>query len=144
MVMHWFQWIASGRFAMYDYGMRENLRRYGQPKPPEYDLSKVTAKVVNFWSDNDWISTPQVSPTSARVVAYACDKHVGKYAGEYTDRKLKIVNLQDVQRTVRSLRNVQNNIHVNRTEWNHFDYALGKDADLYIYDNVIKIIDQFK
>ena len=48
----------------YNYGAKENLRRYGQREPWIYDLKRVTAPVYIYYGDNDLISTPKVSPYS--------------------------------------------------------------------------------
>lgn len=45
----------SGKFRQYDYGRNENIARYGQPQPPDYDLSKVTCPVYIYYADNDWL-----------------------------------------------------------------------------------------
>jgi len=45
-------------FIRYDYGTEGNLKRYGQEKPPAYDLSLVTAPVYLFWGENDLLTTP--------------------------------------------------------------------------------------
>lgn len=46
---------------MYDYGKRQNREKYGQDTPPVYSIDKVTAPVAAYWSENDWLSAPQVS-----------------------------------------------------------------------------------
>lgn len=51
---HYAQLIQSRRFQKYDYGWLKNLRLYGQRRPPEYDLTKVTAPVALFYALNDW------------------------------------------------------------------------------------------
>nr|ACF87149.1 unknown [Zea mays] len=38
---HLFQMIRKGSFAKYDYGWWGNLRRYGQLRPPSFDLSSI-------------------------------------------------------------------------------------------------------
>jgi len=59
-VIHFAQGINSGKFQEFDYGRYENVKRYGQEHPPEYDLTKVTAPVGLFWSDNDWLAVKAV------------------------------------------------------------------------------------
>lgn len=48
-----------GRFRQYDYGYQGNLRKYEQPTPPDYDLSKVTIPIYLFTANNDWLSSEQ-------------------------------------------------------------------------------------
>eukprot|EP00268_Persea_americana_P036356 TRINITY_DN3581_c0_g2_i2.p1 TRINITY_DN3581_c0_g2~~TRINITY_DN3581_c0_g2_i2.p1 ORF type:complete len:282 (+),score=40.15 TRINITY_DN3581_c0_g2_i2:1219-2064(+) len=38
---HLFQMIRKGDFAMYDYGLLGNLKRYGRLHPPSFDLAKI-------------------------------------------------------------------------------------------------------
>ncbi|CAI6364317.1 unnamed protein product [Macrosiphum euphorbiae] len=50
---HLLQMIKANKFQHYDLGHNKNLQKYGQPKPPEYDLRKVTSPVVLYYSKND-------------------------------------------------------------------------------------------
>jgi hypothetical protein len=61
------QCVSAGKFRKYDYGLIGNLFTYGHFSPPEYDLSKVTAKVALHYSDNDWLAAVRVSTTCQRV-----------------------------------------------------------------------------
>ncbi|KAJ8638404.1 hypothetical protein MRB53_012671 [Persea americana] len=38
---HLFQMIRKGDFAMYDYGLLGNVKRYGRLHPPSFDLAKI-------------------------------------------------------------------------------------------------------
>lgn len=41
--------VCSGEtFQAYDYGTEGNLQKYGSTKPFEYDLTKITAPVINL------------------------------------------------------------------------------------------------
>ena len=48
------------RFQRMDWGAKTNMEEYGQPTPPPYNLTKVTAPVVLFWGENDWLAAPKV------------------------------------------------------------------------------------
>lgn len=52
--------FVSGKFQQFDYGYLENLERYGQTEPPQYDLSKVTSPVALFYANNDWLVSEKV------------------------------------------------------------------------------------
>lgn len=45
-----------GYFRKYDFGWFDNLWIYGSLSPPDYDLSKISAPVALFYSDNDWLA----------------------------------------------------------------------------------------
>lgn len=51
----------ADKFQHYDMGPTKNMKKYGQPKPPEYDLRKVTSPVVLFYSKNDRVIDSGVS-----------------------------------------------------------------------------------
>lgn len=55
-IMHYIQLYSSGRFCRFDFGPDENLLRYGQESPPDYELANVTVPIVFFYSSNDWLS----------------------------------------------------------------------------------------
>lgn len=59
-LLHYSQGVNSGLFRKYNYGRAENLLRYGQETPPEYDISKITAPVALYWGQNDWLAAPAV------------------------------------------------------------------------------------
>jgi lysosomal acid lipase/cholesteryl ester hydrolase len=44
------QRINRGSFAYYDYGVKRNLKIYGQTEPPNYDLSKIDLKYIVLMS----------------------------------------------------------------------------------------------
>lgn len=59
-LIHFAQGVNSHKFRPFDYGKKENLKIYGVPEPPPYDLSKVSAPVALYWSDNDWLAAKEV------------------------------------------------------------------------------------
>ncbi|XP_071643538.1 lipase 3-like [Temnothorax longispinosus] len=52
---HFYQNIRIKDFRNYDYGIAENYKRYKQETPPSYDLKKITAPIILFYSANDVI-----------------------------------------------------------------------------------------
>ena len=64
----------------FDWGLAENLVRYGQTTPPPYTLEHVTCPVVLAWSDNDLLADPQVrrgvrgSPTPKQDTYKQCEQ----------------------------------------------------------------------
>lgn len=48
-------------FLYFDHGPAENLKRYGTPYPPEYNLTLVTAPVFLVHADSDPFAPPEVS-----------------------------------------------------------------------------------
>ncbi|PIO74355.1 hydrolase, alpha/beta domain protein [Teladorsagia circumcincta] len=58
-VMHWLQMVKKGTVAMYDYGTRENKKKYGQSEPPEYDFTKIQNPIYVYSGDEDWLADPE-------------------------------------------------------------------------------------
>nr|CAD7445006.1 unnamed protein product [Timema bartmani] len=58
-VAHIGQTVMSGRFSQFDYGRNINLKKYGRPTSPDYDLEAITAPVALYYGDNDLLITPQ-------------------------------------------------------------------------------------
>jgi len=56
-IIHYLQLKNSRTFVRYDYGVG-NMVEYGQPIPPRYNLSSITAKVAAYWGQNDILSVP--------------------------------------------------------------------------------------
>ncbi|CAL8080419.1 unnamed protein product [Orchesella dallaii] len=56
--IHFGQNILSCMFRKYDYGSRENLRRYGAVDPPEYNLGQIRTPLHLLWTEQDALVTP--------------------------------------------------------------------------------------
>lgn len=60
-MIHYAQEIKSGgKFLQYDYGTAENIKRYGAPTPPEYNITKIQVPIYMMSSVNDWLAGPEV------------------------------------------------------------------------------------
>lgn len=58
---HWQQnlnWSPQG-FKKFDYGQTTNMQVYGQPTPPDYDLTRVPGPIAFFFGTEDRLSTPE-------------------------------------------------------------------------------------
>lgn len=55
-LVHYGQGVNSGKFRQYDYGMLENLNRYGSINPPDYPLENIRCPIALHYSDNDWLA----------------------------------------------------------------------------------------
>ncbi|XP_073962572.1 lipase 3-like [Choristoneura fumiferana] len=53
---HYGQLETSKKFSKFDYGLVENLKRYGSATPPEYDFKASNVPVVMFQGLNDHIT----------------------------------------------------------------------------------------
>jgi len=40
-LLHWIQMVRHGEFAKYNYGKKENMKHYGTPQPPNYQVSNL-------------------------------------------------------------------------------------------------------
>lgn len=46
--------VQSNRYGMMDFGIEENLNRYGQRQPPDYPIGEIRSKnIALFYSEND-------------------------------------------------------------------------------------------
>jgi hypothetical protein len=62
--------LISGEFRQFDFGEEKNMELYGQPTPPQYNLSLATAPVALFHSDNDKLAPPYVRQICLRFLEY--------------------------------------------------------------------------
>jgi len=58
-VVHYAQAYKSAAFQMYDWGKEENLKRYNQTTPPQYDLSNFHVPSTLYYGGNDWLADSQ-------------------------------------------------------------------------------------
>ncbi|XP_071056613.1 lipase 3-like [Onthophagus taurus] len=56
---HYGQIYKSRRFQKFDFGPKENLKRYGFEQPPLYNISKITSPVVLMHGKTDMFADPQ-------------------------------------------------------------------------------------
>ncbi|NXC45973.1 LIPM Lipase, partial [Penelope pileata] len=47
--IHWHQVVHAGRFQAYDYGTKENMKKYNQATPPAYQIEKISTPIA-IWS----------------------------------------------------------------------------------------------
>ncbi|XP_014244550.1 lipase 1-like [Cimex lectularius] len=72
---HCMQVMHMDSLRYYDYDDAENLKRYGQTDPPEYNLSLITAPVSLHYSSQDWfVSTEKVERLTSKL-----PNVIGKY-----------------------------------------------------------------
>ncbi|XP_061720262.1 lipase 1-like [Cydia pomonella] len=55
-LLHYAQVALSKRFALFDYGPEENIKRYGFKVPPDYNLRQATMKTALIVGRNDNLS----------------------------------------------------------------------------------------
>lgn len=54
------QILVKNRFAMYDYGRKKNMKHYGQPNPPIYNLTKIKSdRMIFARGGQDKLGTPE-------------------------------------------------------------------------------------
>ena len=59
-LQHFLQLILNGgKFARMDLGPVKNMKRYGQVKPPEYNLKNVQVPTIFYVGDNDVLTKPK-------------------------------------------------------------------------------------
>lgn len=94
-VAHYAQEVESGKFQHFDFGSRENMRRYNQTTPPQYNLSNVVAPVGLLWGINDFLADPKdvarLAGSLPRVVHNVCMprpsfNHIDYIWGEDADK----------------------------------------------------------
>ncbi|NXK02205.1 LICH hydrolase, partial [Herpetotheres cachinnans] len=51
-IIHWLQLVHTDRFQAYDYGSKENMKRYNQSTPPAYEIEKISIPIA-VWSGGD-------------------------------------------------------------------------------------------
>ncbi|CAG9797859.1 unnamed protein product [Chironomus riparius] len=55
-VDHYLQSYRSGKFRKYDYGLN-NMRIYGTPEPPEYNISNIIAPIYIYRATEDYLAS---------------------------------------------------------------------------------------
>ncbi|NXK27251.1 LICH hydrolase, partial [Arenaria interpres] len=58
-VIHWHQIARAGRFQAYDYGSKENMKKYNQSAPPAYPIEKISTPVAVWSGGRDKFADPK-------------------------------------------------------------------------------------
>ncbi|NWU91770.1 LICH hydrolase, partial [Upupa epops] len=58
-VFHWHQIIYADRFQAYDYGPKENMKKYNQSAPPEYQIEKISTPIAVWSGGRDKFADPK-------------------------------------------------------------------------------------
>ncbi|KAF5293144.1 hypothetical protein FQA39_LY13754 [Lamprigera yunnana] len=79
-LLHYMQLAKAKKFQHYDFGEAENIVRYGQPTPPEYDIDKITAPVALYYGGKDHMASPaNVEYLSSKLVHVIHNKKIDSY-----------------------------------------------------------------
>lgn len=60
-ILEYYSSFADRWFGQYDYGAAGNIKKYGSPNPPKYDLSKIKVPITLMYSADDWLSSHEVN-----------------------------------------------------------------------------------
>ncbi|NXP07040.1 LICH hydrolase, partial [Thinocorus orbignyianus] len=58
-IIHWQQLRRAGRFQAYDYGSKENMKKYNQTAPPEYQIEKISIPIAVWSAGQDKFADPK-------------------------------------------------------------------------------------
>ncbi|KAF6202137.1 hypothetical protein GE061_004535, partial [Apolygus lucorum] len=75
-ISHLLQLFETGEFAQFNYGRKENMKRYGAEIPPLYDLSKITSFVAYYASEKDVFSSKALNRETFSEISgpsYLCE-----------------------------------------------------------------------
>lgn len=58
-LIHFGQEVRSGHFRQFDHGYIENMIRYKQFSPPDYNLSNINTPIAVYYAQDDWLADPK-------------------------------------------------------------------------------------
>ncbi|KAM6415708.1 lysosomal acid lipase/cholesteryl ester hydrolase-like [Rhynochetos jubatus] len=58
-VIHWHQLIRADQFQAYDYGSKENVKKYNQSTPPVYKIEKINTPIAVWSGGRDKFADPK-------------------------------------------------------------------------------------
>ncbi|XP_014097334.3 lipase 3 [Bactrocera oleae] len=73
--IHYLQLYKSHKFRQFDYGIKKNQKIYNQDTPPDYDLSKITARTYLYSSANDALCGPRDVDTLVKNMPYLVEDY---------------------------------------------------------------------
>jgi len=61
--------LVLGNFRKYNYLPEENLRKYGTPEAPLFDVSRIEVPTYIVYSSQDWATPEAVKPFSVTKIS---------------------------------------------------------------------------
>ncbi|XP_010133378.1 PREDICTED: lysosomal acid lipase/cholesteryl ester hydrolase-like, partial [Buceros rhinoceros silvestris] len=58
-IIHWHQLAYTDRFQAYDYGSKENMKKYNQSTPPAYNIEKINTPTAVWSAGRDKFADPK-------------------------------------------------------------------------------------
>ncbi|NWX32542.1 LICH hydrolase, partial [Notiomystis cincta] len=58
-IIHWHQTIRANQFQAYDYGCKENMKKYNQTAPPVYKIEEIKIPTAVWSSGQDTLADPK-------------------------------------------------------------------------------------
>ncbi|XP_074963940.1 lysosomal acid lipase/cholesteryl ester hydrolase-like isoform X2 [Phalacrocorax aristotelis] len=58
-IIHWHQLIYADQFQAYDYGSKENMKKYNQSTPPAYKIEKISIPTAVWSGGRDTFADPE-------------------------------------------------------------------------------------
>ncbi|KFV44742.1 Lysosomal acid lipase/cholesteryl ester hydrolase, partial [Gavia stellata] len=58
-IIHWHQLTRADRFQAYDYGSKENMKKYNQSTPPAYQIEKISTPTAVWSGGHDKFADPK-------------------------------------------------------------------------------------
>ncbi|NXF96099.1 LICH hydrolase, partial [Eubucco bourcierii] len=58
-IIHWHQTANTNQFRAYDYGSKENMKKYNQSTPPEYKIEKISIPIAVWSAGDDKFADPK-------------------------------------------------------------------------------------
>nr|CAD7439158.1 unnamed protein product [Timema bartmani] len=84
-IIHFGQLSRSGRFNNFDYGLKNNVKRYQNKIPPDYNLTKIITPMTLLYSDSDWLANSKDVTRLAELLPSAVTRRVPSTTFTHTD-----------------------------------------------------------
>lgn len=163
-LVHYAQEIhEKGDFKYFDYGRSENEALYGQPTPPLYNVTNISAPVALIYATNDWLAGPQVCKTCC-IICYTYifnwfavvirifhqPFHFNFFPLPLSRIKWSVTVtcllffFQDVELLYRKLPNPIGMFKVPFEDFNHLDFMWGLDVKRLVYINLMEMMEKYR
>ncbi|XP_048801044.1 gastric triacylglycerol lipase-like [Lagopus muta] len=75
-IIHWHQVFHADKFQAYDYGWKENMKKYNQSTPPAYEIEKISTPIAVWSGGQDKFADPKdMAKLLSRITHLSYHKH---------------------------------------------------------------------
>ena len=124
----------TDKFRKYDYGHADNIKKYGEAHPRDYNLGNISLPVYLYYGTNDVVIDAQV------CIALIANLQL---ISNFLNSSPLLMVLQGVQKLYETLPNGKKSL-VQSDNFAHLDFLLENNVNTLVYSKILNFMKQHR